>query len=230
MTSGPQNLDAAEGTRARVGRPPRLTTTQVIDAAIGLADERGLEALSMPKLARHLNVGTMTVYGYVDNKQDLLDKMAAHIFVGLTFTASGDWQQSLVAFFSDFRARALAHPTLAGLLATGRITIPAVFEILEAFLRRAADDGLRTDESVRVFYAALTYTIGFVLWEIPRAHLQPEGDYAEQWAGLIAELPPEEFPLVAGAASKVFPTVASSDQFVWGLARITTQATDGPRP
>lgn len=204
----------------RVGRPPGLIASEVVDTAIALADDQGLDGLSMPKLARELGVGTMTVYGYVDNKKDLLDKMAARIFEDLTLTPDEDWQQALTAFFSDFREAALAHPTLAGLLATGRITIPAVFEILEAFFQNTTDDGIPIDEAVRVFYAALTYTIGFVLWEIPRAHLQTEDAYANQWAELISQLDPDQYPLLTGPAATTVHTVASANQFNWGLSKI----------
>ncbi len=204
----------------RVGRPPRLTAVEVVDAAIELADRESLEALSMPKLARQLGIGTMTVYGYVKNKEDLLDQMATRIFEGLGFTEDDGWQRGMAAFFSDFRDAALAHPTLAGLLATGRVAIPAVFDILEAVLREATEDHIPIEEAVQVFYAALTYTIGFVLWEIPRAHLQTEAQYIGQWADLISQLDPTEYPLVTGPGSAVFPTVASPHQFRTGLDRI----------
>lgn len=215
-------LEAITGAaaRRRGGRPARLTAAEVVDAAIEVADDQGLDGLSMPKLARHLGVGTMTVYGYVDNKQDLLDKMAARIFEGLTVTEGDDWQLSLTTFFSDFREAALAHPTLAGLLASGRITIPAVFDILEAFLQKTTDDGMSITEAVRLFYTALTYTIGYVLWEIPRAHHQTEIEYANQWADLLSQLDPTEYPLVTGPGSATLPTVASSGQFHAGLNRI----------
>ena len=50
--------------------------------------------------------------------------------------------------------------------------------------------------------------------------MQPEAAYAEQWAGLIAQLEPAAFPVLTGSASGIAPTVASSDQFEWGLDRI----------
>ena len=204
----------------RIGRPPRLNTNTVVDAAIELADNHGLDELSMPKLARHLGVGTMTVYSYVDNKQDLLDQMAARIFAELAIADGRDWQTQLEAFFSDFRTAALAHPTLAGLLATGRVTIPAVFDILETLLTRMTDDGIPVEDAARTFYAGLTYTIGYVLWEIPRAHLQDEAAYENQWADLISQLDPATYPTLTGPAAAITPTVASTRQFTWGLKKI----------
>lgn len=216
-----QQQDPNEGA-GRPGRPQRLTASAVVDAAIELADADGLDGLSMPKLARHLEVGTMTVYGYVDSKQDLLDQMAARIFEGLTAPDDDDWREGLARFLSDFRRAALSHPSLAALLATGRITIPAVFTILERHLESAIEQGETVEEAVRLFYAGLSYTIGFVLWEIPRVHLQAEADYRNQWRDLLSTLDPGRHPVLTGPARTMLPSVASGDQFAWGLHRFLT--------
>lgn len=222
MNPDPQESPTEHTTLGRVGRPRRLSTPEIVTTAIELADEQGLEELSMPKLATRLGVGTMTLYGYVQNKEDLLDRIAEQIFQGLDVSSRDDWRQGLDEFFSSFREAALAHPTLARLLATGRITIPAVFDILEASFQQMIDDGTSIEDAVRTFYAALTYTIGFVLWEIPRARIQTEAAYADQWAGLISQLDPSQFPVLTGIAKEMVPTVVSTEQFNWGLDRILT--------
>src|SRR3954447_14751840 len=53
-----------------------LTRDRVLDAAIRLADEGGLESLSMRKLARELGVEAMSLYNHVANKGDLVDAIA----------------------------------------------------------------------------------------------------------------------------------------------------------
>lgn len=223
MSQDQQESPSGHSTPQRIGRPRRLSTEEIVASAIDLADEAGLEALSMPKLAKRLGVGTMTLYGYVRNKEDLLDRIAEQIFQDLRPPSHDDWRQGLFTFFSDFRRAALAHPTLAQLLPTGRITIPAVFDILETAFRQLTEDGVSIDDAARTFYAALTYTIGFVLWEIPRAQSQTEADYGNQWAGLLSQLDPDQFPLLTGVAAGVAPTVASIEQFDWGLNRILTR-------
>lgn len=188
--------------------------------AIELADTDGLEGLSMPKLAARLGVGTMTLYTYVSSKGDLLDRIAERAFEDLRVPVRETWRESTVEFFHGFRSAAIAHPALAQLLATGRITIPKVFDILENVLGQMKDDGLEIEEAVRTFYAALTYTVGFVIWEIPRAHDQSESDYADQWASLLGELDAERHPLLTGDVVGVASTVASAAQFEWGLRRL----------
>lgn len=226
MSSDTSPTGAAESGHKRIGRPRRLTTPEVVDQAISLADELGLGGLSMPALAKHLGVGTMTLYGYVKSKEDLLDKVAARLFEDLEFSSHERWQDAMFSFFSGFREAAVAHPTLARLLADGRITIPAVFDILETLFGEMTDDGVPIDDAIRLFYSALTYTIGFVLWEIPRAQLQPEGAYADQWTHLISHLDRDAYPILTGPAVPTATTVASASQFDWGLRRILDCAAD----
>lgn len=212
---------------SRVGRPPALTVDRLVDAAVALVDEGGLSALSMPKVAARLGVGTMTIYGYVEDKEHLLDLMAARIFEGLHVVPHDDPAVMVSRYFESFRQGALVHPALAQLLAGGRITIPAVFDTLEAALQPLTAAGWDPTEAVRVFYSALTYTVGFVLWEIPRSHLQAASDYVEQWKGLLAGLEPTEYPTLTGPAADALTSTASEEQFRWGLARII--GTSGPR-
>lgn len=233
MTDRPESQPRAEDTNQTpadkgrgVGRPPALSVEQVIDAAIELADEAGLAGLSMPKLAARLDVGTMTLYGYVANKQDLLDRVASRIFEDLVMPEAGNWREALADYFRSFRRAALAHPTLAELLAGGRITIPEVFQTLETVLRTANDEEIHGEVAIRAFYAALTYTLGFVIWEIPRTRLQSETGYHAEWAHLLGQLDTDRHPLLTGPASGIVPTVASEEQFEWGLLQVIRDRND----
>ena len=64
----------AEGTR-RV----RMNRDRVLDAAVTLADETGIEALSMRRLAQELDVVPMALYKHVASKEELLDGMVERI-------------------------------------------------------------------------------------------------------------------------------------------------------
>ncbi|HEX7104080.1 MAG TPA: TetR/AcrR family transcriptional regulator C-terminal domain-containing protein, partial [Nitrolancea sp.] len=57
------------------GRQPSLTHQQMAEAAVTIADGGGLEAVSMRKVARALDVGTMSLYRYVNSRDDLIDLM-----------------------------------------------------------------------------------------------------------------------------------------------------------
>ncbi|WP_100448134.1 TetR/AcrR family transcriptional regulator [Glycomyces xiaoerkulensis] len=66
------------GTRRLPRRGPRhsLTTAQVVDAAVEIADgDQDLDRLSMRRVAQALGVGTMSLYTYIASRDDLLDAM-----------------------------------------------------------------------------------------------------------------------------------------------------------
>ena len=80
-------------TRARpTPRPaPRvpLSRERVLDAAFALADETGVESLSMRRLAKTLGVEAMSLYNHVGSKDDLLDGLVELVFEEIEPPPSG---------------------------------------------------------------------------------------------------------------------------------------------
>ena len=63
----------------RRGPKQRLSTEEVVQTAIRLADADGLEALSMRKVAQEMGVTPMSLYTYVPSKAELIDVMLDRI-------------------------------------------------------------------------------------------------------------------------------------------------------
>ena len=83
-----------------------------VRAAIEIADNEGVEALSMRKVAARLGAGTMSLYRYVANKDDLLDLMVDAV-IGeepLPEEPSGDWRTELAEQARRARRSAQRHP------------------------------------------------------------------------------------------------------------------------
>lgn len=207
----------------RKPRRPRgsLTREGVVDAALRIADEEGLEALTMPRLARALDAGVMTLYGYVADKDDLLLALGGRVLEELEVPAGAadDWGGRVVGYVRALRAALLRHPSLAGILAQRGLGHRRVFEHLEVCLGILRAAGFAPRAAAGAFYALLTYTLGFVLWEIPRAHAQEAGAYERTWQALVDELPTRAFPVVT-ALSRELAGVASDAQFEFGLAAL----------
>lgn len=70
---------AEEEGKAKPGPKRRLSIEQIVTTAVELADEGGLEALSMRNMAAKLNLGVMGLYRYVPSKAELLDLMIDHL-------------------------------------------------------------------------------------------------------------------------------------------------------
>src|ERR1700722_19931639 len=66
----------------------RLSRARVLEAAVALADQIGLEAFSMRGLAQELGVVPMALYKHFGNKDELLDEMVDAVFDEMSFSAS----------------------------------------------------------------------------------------------------------------------------------------------
>jgi AcrR family transcriptional regulator len=214
-----QRRGAAQSTR----RVPRntLSRSRVVDGALALMDAHGLDAVTMPGLAKELGVGTMSLYRHVDDKHDLVNAVAERVLsdVKVPDGKPDDWEGRVVGYLSALRDAALAHPALASILAAQGLTVGPVFEQLEqahSILRRA---GFSEMDAVRAFYALFTYVFGFVIWELPRAHQQPAASYADAWQAAIDQLDVGSYPTLH-ALREELTTAASNEQFEYGLNRL----------
>src|SRR5262249_22663006 len=152
-----------------------LTRDQVVGAALALVDAEGVDALSMPRLARELDAGVMTLYGYVRSKQELLDAVAMRAIaeVRIEGVGSGEPRDVLAGWGRGMRSTLLAHPGVAGVLVQRAVVGPGIFRGLEALLGALQRGGFELETAARATYAVLIYTLGFVLWETPRTRQQP---------------------------------------------------------
>lgn len=214
------------------GRVPRgtLTRERIVGAAVELADEEGLSGVSMPKVARRLGVGVMSLYSHVASKDDLLDGVAQQLLETITTPARSAGVGAVKNHFRALRRLLVAHPGLGEVLATRGVAVPAVFDLLERNLAALLAAGVDGDEAVGVYYALLTYTVGFAAWQLPRA---AAGDraYRRRWREILDDLPPDQYPSLHSVRDHL-PTVASDAQFEFGLERLSRSRprTSGPPP
>jgi len=216
--------------KTRTKRRPRgsLTRNQVVDAALELADDQGLEALTMQSLARRLDCGVMTVYGYVENKEDLLDAIALRGLADLDLPRPLPAQPSAIlqAWGRTMRNTLIVHPSLPMIFLSQAVIGTGIFRGVEALLTRLRAAGIPPAGGVHAIYAVLTYTIGFVAWELPRTRRRPQAQYAADWRREFAVLPPEDFPLCAQVIDEL-PRVAGEEQFEIGLSALTAGLAGG---
>jgi AcrR family transcriptional regulator len=198
-----------------------LSRAQVVETALGLADERGVESLSMPQLARRLDCGVMTIYSYVADKDELLDAMAQRGLADLRMPKPlpTDRAEVLIAWGRALRMTLLQHPSLPGIFLTRSVIDPAIINGIERLLGALARAGVQPALGVQSIYAVLVYTVGFVAWELPRTHRQPLQAYTDAWRHALASHVPAEIPLTASIADEL-PRVADQGQFELGLTAL----------
>lgn len=171
-------LRRPRGERKR--RPPSLSREKITHAAIRLADEEGLDAVTTRRLAAALGAGATSIYWHVASKQDLYDLMVDEVIGEIDLPeASGAWEADL---------RLIAHNTLAVLRRHdwfAELGIqPGLGPKTQHYARLALDalEGLTDDLKTRVnILAALNnYLAGFVQREAAWTRLRKRTGLADE--------------------------------------------------
>lgn len=103
------------------GQPTGLDRDRIVEVTVRLLDAEGLAKFSMRRLAAELNVTAMSVYWYVDTKDDLLELALDAAFGELTLPdpdTDEDWRDQLRALAHGYRALLVRHPWLSPLIGT----------------------------------------------------------------------------------------------------------------
>ncbi|GAA2008063.1 TetR/AcrR family transcriptional regulator [Catenulispora subtropica] len=163
-------------------RPVPLDRERIVTAAIALADEGGLEAVSVRKVAARLDAGPMRLYGYISTKEELFDLMTDQINAEiLPDHHPHTWREALSTRAHRTRQAALRHEWLADLLGGRHPLGPHGLALAETTL--AALDGLADiDTIIRAVETVSAYTTGAIRREITnlraeRATGQTEHDW-----------------------------------------------------
>ncbi|MEU9246797.1 TetR/AcrR family transcriptional regulator [Streptomyces sp. NPDC048385] len=101
----------------RGGQPSGLDRARITSATVRLLDSDGLDKFSMRRLAAELKVTAMSLYWYVDTKDDLLELALDAAFgeLRLPDADAGDWRERLRALATEYRALLVRHPWLSPL-------------------------------------------------------------------------------------------------------------------
>jgi AcrR family transcriptional regulator len=157
----------------KVGRPgrqsrPPLSRDRVLRAGVELADEEGIEQLSMRRLAQPLGVEAMSLYHHVANKDDLLAGMLDIVFGEMELPAEeGDWKTALRRTAISAHHVLLRHEWACGLLMQPTGPSPARLRWMNSVLGRLRHAGFSADMTHHAYHALDSHIVGFTLWVLP---------------------------------------------------------------
>ncbi|WP_327142043.1 TetR/AcrR family transcriptional regulator C-terminal domain-containing protein [Nocardia sp. NBC_01327] len=185
--------------RTRAGRAG-LSREQVLDAALTLADRDGVAALSMRKLGAELGVEAMTLYHYLPNKDALLDGLVERVLSDAAAfdTGDGPWTIALRDYARLLRAALLRHPGVLPLIATRPAVTPQTLRTAERGLEILCAAGFPVGSALSALNALTLFVIAHATAEVDIAPVNAAE--APGSADYIAELDPEQFPLLVRAA------------------------------
>ncbi|MGZ8652631.1 MAG: TetR/AcrR family transcriptional regulator [Actinomycetota bacterium] len=175
----------------------KLTRDRVIDAALRIMDEGGLDAVSMRRVGRELGVEAMSLYHHVHDKEDLLLGIRERVLAKfLDPGTDGDWEPRARQAARSWRQILRAHPNTMALISESKHfdMTPTSMRPTETALRLLREVGLPEDDAVKAFCALGGFIVVFVMFEIGVMRAAGPGSQPPTLEGLTAALPADEFP------------------------------------
>lgn len=178
---------------ARTRRPP-LRRQAIVEAAVALADEEGVEALTMRNLAHRLDYKVMSLYNHVASKDELLTLMTDEVAgeVGRP-PADLDPLEAVRAIAIATRAALVRHPWAAPIWQRHRPG-PARTANMENLLRILDESGLPPDLAHHGFHAVTNHVMGYTLQEQEMILAQGVDDPMAGAVEFLEGLSPQEHP------------------------------------
>jgi AcrR family transcriptional regulator len=170
-----------------------LSQEEVVSAALAIAREEGLAALSIRRLATELSASRMSVYHYVPDKESLLDLVANAIAERDMPIPEheGPWDEGLRALARTMRRHMLNYPGLAELLVMRGNYRPGGLNVIEHVLGLLAEAGIEGTDAARYYIAFSDMVWGRVLRELQAGVTDPSRiDRAE---ATLSTLPEDRF-------------------------------------
>jgi len=234
LRSLPNGVALSWGLVKKSTRGPKgeLSIAKIVDAAIRIADEEGLAALSMNRVASSLGFTTMSLYRYISSKDDLLLLMqnaACNVPIPPEHT---DWREEMREYVRMCIQVFRDHPWFGDIPVTSVPLTPGNLRIVDWGLRPMRRFPLNDYEKMSfvLLLSGYSRSCGMIMRDMDqalRAGARPEAikglDYS---AALKMLVKPDEYPnfypvLMSGAYTEENPEDESLvDDFDFGLERI----------
>lgn len=146
--------DGARGRR----RDAAFTEAMVLDAALALLDEAGVEGLTMRSLARRLDTYPATLYWHVGKRQEVLAKVFQRVLAEMRAPdlTTGSWEEALKAMAREYRRVLHLHPNAAALVLYPIVTGAEVVEAILSCLSGAGFHGEGLADAFNMFVGSVT--------------------------------------------------------------------------
>ena len=140
-----------------------LSRERVLHAAIALADEAGIESLTMRRLGEELGVGPMALYRHVANKDDLIDAMVDVVFseIGVPSTRDGEWRTAMRDRAIAVREALIRHRWAIGIMESRANPGPANLQHHDAVIGCLRAGGFDIAMAAHAYSVLDSYIYGF---------------------------------------------------------------------
>ncbi len=208
----------AKGIQRADGRT-RLNRDRVLQTAIKLADEGGIERLSMRRLGEELGVEAMSLYNHVSNKEDLLNGMIDAVYAEIELPShDDDWKTALRRRSVSVREVLVRHPWANGLMDSATSPGPGTLRHHDRVLGTLRNGGFSLALTAHAFSALDSYVYGYAKQE-KALPFDTEEQVAAMANAMLAQLPASEYPYLHELMANhvLRPGYNYADEFTFGL-------------
>lgn len=208
-----------------------LSRDRILRTAMAVADEAGIDSVTMRRLGQAVGVEAMSLYNHVANKNDLLGGLVDLVLSEIDLPSDAEnWELAIREHAISTRAVLRRHPWACNLMMSVAAARPARIRHIDWLLRRLREAGFSAETTFHAYHVLDSHTLGYTLWE--QAHTMNADAAREIDVGaLLRELHLERYPHFAEHVDQHFgkagPISGSAfelglDLILDGLRRIRT--------
>ena len=139
-----------------------LTKERILRGAVALADEGGLDSISMRKIADELDVVPMALYRHVANKDEVLDAMVDEVVAEIDpLDTDAEWKTAVRRRILSARRMLLRHPWAARVIETRTDPTPAVITYIDEMIGLFLAGGFSIELTHHALHAMGSRILGF---------------------------------------------------------------------
>src|SRR5437763_16056922 len=200
-----------------------LNRERVLEAGVALADNEGIEALSMRRLGQEVGVEAMSHYNHDRNKEELLNGMVDIVFGEIDLPIACEaWPTAMRRRAISARQALKRHPWAIGLMESRAQPGPATLRHHDAVLRNLREGGMSIEKAAHAYSLLDSYVYGFTLNEQSLPFDNSPEKIAEVAGNIMREMPAGEYPYLTEMAVEhaMKPGYDYGDEFEFGLKMI----------
>ena len=199
-------------------RRPRadgLTIERIIQVALHVVDEDGLEALTVRRIASEFETGSASLYRHLSSREELLVLLVDHVIGDVRLPPARLAGRAKVEWLaSELRRVLMAHPALVPALRASPLLGPNAMRGAESGLASLVASGYRPDVAVLAYRALVDYVLGTVFFDARGAG--PRAARGTASGERIDALPADAFPVLRTHRTE-FAAPSEDDVFSFGL-------------
>ena len=224
--------------RSRTREP--LSRQRILQAAVALADQGGVESLSMRRIAQQLAVVPMALYKHVANKDELLDGLVDVVIAEIDPPLQGvDWKTAVRERILSARRSLLRHPWASQVIESRAEPTPTIIGYIDSMMGLFLAGGFPVDLMHHAIHVMGSRILGFSQELFDDTTSMPDDEALAMWsqiadlypniAALVGELSGgsishDEGSIVGGGCDDQFEFEFALDLMLDGLERLRERA------